>query len=504
MPESWNPMNWFKAKPQQAPKLTRGQQELQDFRAHKAGEVQRQVQADAKAGGKAMRQQAKPKPKPPGVKGPVKPSAPKGGSISGAGAALMVDGLLESSGAYNFITEGAVDGAAMLMGASPAQRQQALNIQRGVPTVRSHKGVSYNINDPKQNAAYQKALAGGGGGGSTRQMADIRGSETPGSDKPADTNRGEGEAMDAAEEFRPGAGYPGGIERPADYPTRNQEPPNPNPDPTVPASGTITGGSRSALFDMDRFMTDIGNPQGVNLRNPFSSGQLPATADHAAALKMTPGEFETQLDTGGVVKTKSGKYVKTSDLNNDNEGAIKTDGLNMNATAGEVDAFYGTAGNKADSLEGERVLTPDQSDETSPINWANRTMADNSDERMRARAAILDPNVGTMEGLRRAEGEMGMVVQNGRYATKDADGNVVELTKEGYRRRMNGEEASQEFLDKYRTKVTQAAAETIQETSEGLAPAGVDDNVIYSIDGEELDSPISTAEYNKRFPNDNK
>ena len=241
-------------------------------------------------------------------------------------------------------------------------------------------------------------------------------------------------------------------------------------------------------------MTDIGNPQGVNLRNPFSSGQLPATADHAAALKMTPGEFETQLDTGGVVKTKSGKYVKTSDLNNDNEGAIKTDGLNMNATAGKVDAFYGTAGNKADSLEGERVLTPSQSDETSPIN----------NERARARAAFLDPTVGSMEALRRAEGEMGMAVQSGRYATKDADGNVVELSKEGYRRRMGGEEASQEFLDKYRTKVTQAATETIQETSAGLAPAGVDDNVIYSVDGEELDSPISTTEYNKRFPNDNK
>ena len=176
-------MDWFKTKPQQAPKLTRGQQELQDFRAQKAGEVQRQVQADAKAGGKAMRQQAKPKPKPPGVKGPVKPSVPKGGAIPGAGTALMVDGLLESSGAYNFITEGAVDGAAMLMGASPAQRQQALNIQRGVPTVRSQNGVSYNINDPKQNTAYQKALAGAGGGGSTRQMADIRGSETLGSDK---------------------------------------------------------------------------------------------------------------------------------------------------------------------------------------------------------------------------------------------------------------------------------------------------------------------------------
>ena len=302
--------------------------------------------------------------------------------------------------------------------------------------------------------------------------------------------------------------------------TRDKPAPNPNPDPTIPASGTITGGSRSTPFDIEGFMSNIGDNMGVNLRNPFSSGQLPATADHAAALGMTPGEFETQQNTGGVVQLKSGKYVKTSDLNNDNQGGVKTNGLNLDATGAQVDAFYGTAGNKADALEGQRVLSPKDNysggiDDMDPM--SDSVGADDSDdgygpsytssispERMRARAAMLDPNVGTMEGLRRAEGEMGMVVQNGRYATKDADGNVVELTKEGYRRRMNGEEASQEFLDKYRTKVTQAATDTIQETSAGLAPAGVDDNVIYSIDGEELDSPISTAEYNKRFPNDNK
>ena len=46
---------------------------------------------------------------------------------------------------------------------------------------------------------------------------DLRGSDKPGSNTPAKTNAGEGKAMDAADEHRPGAGYPAGVVRPADY-----------------------------------------------------------------------------------------------------------------------------------------------------------------------------------------------------------------------------------------------------------------------------------------------
>lgn len=49
------------------------------------------------------------------------------------------------------------------------------------------------------------------------RFADLRGSATPGSDAPAATNQGEAEAMASAETFRAGAGYPSGVDRPADY-----------------------------------------------------------------------------------------------------------------------------------------------------------------------------------------------------------------------------------------------------------------------------------------------
>lgn len=53
---------------------------------------------------------------------------------------------------------------------------------------------------------------------SRNAFSDLRGSITPGSLQPAADNLGEGAAMDAAERYRAGKGYPAGIQRPGDYP----------------------------------------------------------------------------------------------------------------------------------------------------------------------------------------------------------------------------------------------------------------------------------------------
>ena len=309
------------------------------------------------------------------------------------------------------------------------------------------------------------------------------------------------EVLDAAEDHRPGAGYPAGVDRPADYPTRDVAPPNPNPDAGIVQKGTLTGGSRSLTpFDMEGFMTNIAGPQGINMRNRFSSENLPGTAEHASALGLTPGEFQTGLNDGSVVKlAESGRYVKTADLNNDNEGGKKAGGINITATGAEVDSFYGVGNNQADDLEAGRTLTPQKT------NWMGRTMADNSDARLRARQAFLNAD-NSLVGLRRAEGEMGVAAQGGRYATQDAEGNTVELTKQGYQKMMSGEPLAQDFLETYKAKIAQAASETVQEvTATAGVAAGVDDNVIETIDGNPIEGgPISVAEFNKRFPNDNK
>ena len=292
-----------------------------------------------------------------------------------------------------------------------------------------------------------------------------------------------------------------GIEDPTSTkPTRDTAPPKPSPDPGIVQKGTLTGGSRSLTpFDMEGFMTNIATPQGINLRNRFASHQLPGSAEHGTALGMTAGEFETAQSTGGVVQLKNGKYVKTADLNNDNEGGVKTGGLNVDSTAAEVDSFYGVGNNQADNLEEGRTLTPEK------INWADRTMADNSDARIRARHAFLNAE-NSLVGLRRAEGEMGVVAQGGRYATQDAEGNTVELDKAGYQKMMSGQPLAEDFLAGYKDKVIQAATETVEEVTAGAGvAAGVDDQIIESIDGNPIEGgPISVAEFNKRFPNDNK
>ena len=112
----------------------------------------------------------------------------------------------------------------------------------------------------------------------------------------------------------------------------------------------------------------------------------------------------------------------------------------------------------------------------------------------------------SLQGLRRSEGLMGVVAQNGRYATQDAEGNTVEIDKAGYQKMMSGQPLAQDFLDGYKDKVIQAASETVQEVTAGAGvAAGVDDPVIETIDGNPIEGgPISIAEYNKRFPNDNK
>jgi len=75
-----DPVAWFKDRfspKQQGPKMTRSQQELQDFRNHQRQQVQTQVDADAKAGGNAQRFFDKgkkpPSQKPPQSKGPKPP-----------------------------------------------------------------------------------------------------------------------------------------------------------------------------------------------------------------------------------------------------------------------------------------------------------------------------------------------------------------------------------------------------------------------------------------------
>ena len=127
------------------------------------------------------------------------------------------------------------------------------------------------------------------------RTADLRGSVTPGSMEPAATNIGEGAAMDRAEDFRPGAGYPGGVERPKDYPVRSDGRPNrPAPPTTTPptrdtappggspdakASGTQTspGGKALGLAEVEAWL-------GGKMANNFQGTGVPLTENGSRQL----------------------------------------------------------------------------------------------------------------------------------------------------------------------------------------------------------------------------
>ena len=80
-------------------------------------------------------------------------------------------------------------------------------------------------------------------------LADLRGSVTPGSMQPAASNLGEGAAMDAAERFRAGTGFPAGVNRPSDYPIQMAEPIPETAKPKVDfnQSEPVSGGSKTVV-----------------------------------------------------------------------------------------------------------------------------------------------------------------------------------------------------------------------------------------------------------------
>ena len=90
----------------------------------------------------------------------------------------------------------------------------------GQPGQSKMSGLGISGPAPEYNNPYRNMRQGN----TQKGLADLRGSITPGSSQPAASNLGEGASMDAAERFRPGAGYPMGVIRPDDYPVLSKEP----------------------------------------------------------------------------------------------------------------------------------------------------------------------------------------------------------------------------------------------------------------------------------------
>ena len=236
-------------------------------------------------------------------------------------------------------------------------------------------------------------------------FVDLRGSVTPGSSEPASSNLGEGAAMDAAERFRPGAGYPAGVERPADYPTvvPRGDGSDSAPDGSG-AKGTNTG-YKIDLGIAEGLLTRIGernNSQSMGKIadiNSFTSTALPTT---------TQGAVQQDIGLTGVALPDTSEPAVV-------EG-ISTPGL------------YGTS--PVDTADNNRSISvPGENPEGSARNWMEPGAKSWSDAR---RAAFLDPNNRGYAAVRAANEATGTFRQGDKFFANDG-GTLREIGEDTYR-----------------------------------------------------------------------
>ena len=272
--------------------------------------------------------------------------------------------------------QGIIDSALRPMGVIGAPKQASKQ-----PAKQSAKPMYGTVSGDVSLADYPEGVP------LPKRMADIRGSKTPGSMEPAETNVGEAKAMASAEASRPGAGYPMGVDKPLDYAT------------VANTGGGMPAGTPVPNMTYESFMRDIGTGResdlpfnaaagrdiGLNVRNPFESTNLPGT-------KKAEGEIPLQ---------NAGETPEGTEISN----AIK--------------------GNEDDS----RALNLDPGTEMGTD--------EGKASRRRASRAFLDSRMGSMRALRAAEAEMGLVSQGGRKFIRKGD-ELVGITRDQYRARMDG------------------------------------------------------------------
>jgi hypothetical protein len=142
---------------------------------------------------------------------------------------------------------------------------------------------------------------------------------------------------------------------------------------------------------------------GYKIENPYSGNQLPTTASSPYA-----GKSNSQIYNPETLHQHDSEvdYVSLSkDIYKDQSGvATYQRGKNMNENYKQMD------------------VNPGQKVPEEKINWANRTMADNSDEKVRRRSAMLDNYngadgnpVGLMERMRNQEAIQGRKYAGGQH-----------------------------------------------------------------------------------------
>ncbi len=249
----------------------------------------------------------------------------------------------------------------------------------------------------------------------------------------------------------------------------------------VEQTGTETGLPPMTMDDANKLLSG-----GYKIENPYSSNQLPTTASSPYA-----GKSNSQIYNPDTLHQHNSDvdYVSLSkDIYGDQSG---------------VELATRNGGMKADYQQMD--VNPGQQAPEEKINWANRTMADNSDEKVRRRSAMLDDAVdadgnplGIMQRMRNQEAIQGRVYAGGKHYQvnknkgQEGENDFVQISAGQNRARSNYTKTADEVFANHLGKAKETAASTdipdVPKDTPAMLPGAVPH--VTSIDK----SPFDTSE----------
>ena len=185
--------------------------------------------------------------------------------------------------------------------------------------------------------------------------------------------------------------------------------------------GGNAGPAQSMDPNADAYIRPLGNSTRVNdggvVQTGKSLGLAPMTMEEANKLLTDGYTVQDPFSSNQLPDTSTSPYANVGPVNDGNEYAEMLEMQKPGAVSGvgpvndgEVYARNLEAGEQVDVKPSDTAKGP----QNSGINWANRTMADNSDAKLARRRAFLDAE-GSMQGLRRAEATQGIVYAGGQH-----------------------------------------------------------------------------------------
>lgn len=231
-------------------------------------------------------------------------------------------------------------------------------------------------------------------------------------------------------------------------------------------TGTNTSPPPMTMDDASKLLSG-----GYKMENPYSSNQLPYTQSSPYA-----GKSNSQIYNPETLHQHDSDvdYVSLSkDIYKDQSG---------------VELSTRNGGMKADYKQMD--VNPGQQAPEEKINWANRTMADNSDEKVRRRAAMLDDYmgadgnpVGLMERMRNQEAIQGRKYAGGKHwqvnknAGQEGEDDFVQISAGQNRARSNytktADEVFANHLGKAKETVTSQDTPDLPKDAPAMLPGAV-------------------------------